>query len=147
MTGPVQAALEAAVIKELATRNKQTRAEVEKTLEPGDRKTAYLGEGPDKREVGSVRLDRAKAGYRITDRDAFVAWVQANHPNAIVLTPTVVPLWESALLKDGPVTRDGEVVPGVEWVEGKPTFVVTPNDEAALVARSLLGDALRELES
>lgn len=143
---PVQAALEAAVIKELATRNKATRAAVEKTLEPGDRKTAYLGEGDDKREVGSVRLDRAKAGWRITDRDKFTAWVQANHPAAIVLTPTVVPLWEASVLKQGS-TPDGEIPDGIDWVEGKPTFVVTPNDEAAVVARGLLGDALKELES
>lgn len=142
VTTPVQAALEAAVIKELAARNKTTRAEVEKTLQPGDRKTAYIGDT----EVGSVRLDRAKAGYRITDRDAFVAWVQEHHPDAIVMTPTVVPLWETALLKD-PVSEDGEIPPGIDWVEGRPTFVVTPNDEAAAVARTLLGDALKELES
>lgn len=146
MTTPVQAALEAAVIKELAARNKTTRAEVEQMLEPGDRKTAYLGDGPTKREIGSVRLDRPKSGYRIADRDQFVAWVQANHPAAIVMVPTVVPLWEASVLKQGS-TPDGEVPDGIEWVEGKPTFVVTPNDAAAELARVLLGDALKELES
>lgn len=141
MSDDVTAIIEASVTAILAASHKETRERVRTTLHPGDRRTVRIGD----REIGAVRINRSTTGWKVTDRDKFLAWVQNNHPDAVIDIPTIVPAWEREFLKN-PVTADGEIPDGVEESTSTPSLVITPNDEAAAVARALLGDALKELE-
>ena len=77
------------------------------------------------------------SAWRVTDRDAFVRWMQSNRPEAVVMVPTVVPAFEAAILKD-PVTEDGEVPDGIEETTGSPVLQVRPTPEARALAVSRL---------
>lgn len=115
----------------------QTRAELAGELEAGDRVTIKADGTP----LGMVYVTDPKGTLRIVDDEAFLAWVQANHPTAII--PAVNPAWQRALLAAG-ADSNGEVPDGCEVVVGRPTLVVKPSDAAKAIA---LGLVQRELES
>ena len=115
----------------------QTRAELAGELEAGDRVTIKADGTP----LGMVYVTDPKGTLRIVDDEAFLAWVQANHPTAII--PAVNPAWQRALLAAG-ADSNGEVPDGCEVIVGRPTLVVKPSDAAKAVA---LGLVQRELGS
>ena len=114
----------------------ETRAALAKAMEAGDRVKIKADDGTD---LGMVYVSDPRGTLRVVDEAAFVAWVQANHPGAII--PTVNPAWQRALLSAGCDTN-GEVPDGCETVVGRPTLTVKPTDEA----RALAASTLRELE-
>lgn len=94
--------------------------EVRDTWRPSTRIPATL---PDGRVLGTVTLTDGKTGARVTDEAAFTAWVRKHRPDEIV--ETVRPSYQKAVLAEAkdagaPVTRDGELIPGVEIVHGDP---------------------------
>ena len=115
----------------------QTRAELAGELEAGDRVTIKADGTP----LGMVYVTDPKGALRIVDEVAFLAWVQANHPTAII--PAVNPAWQRALLSAG-ADSNGEVPDGCEVVVGRPTLTVKPSDAAKAIA---LGLVQRELGS
>ena len=115
----------------------QTRAELAGELEAGDRVTIKADGTP----LGMVYVTDPKDALRIVDEVAFLAWVQANHPTAII--PAVNPAWQRALLAAG-ADSNGEVPAGCEVVVGRPTLTVKPSDAAKAIA---LGLVQRELGS
>jgi len=143
MNDDTRAVLEAAILKDLTDRNKTTRSTVQGSLRPGDRRTVWLDNDT---ELGTVRLDRPSTGWKITDREAFTAWVERNHPAAVITRTEVVPAWEAEFLKDPVAADTGEIPPGVEEATSTPRLVVTPNDQARVVAQSIFGPGLKELE-
>ena len=115
----------------------QTRAELAGELEAGDRVTIKADGTP----LGMVYVTDPKGTLRIVDDEAFLAWVERNHPTAIV--PLLNPAWQRALLAKG-ADENGEVPDGCEVIVGRPTLVVKPSDAAKAVA---LGLVQRELGS
>lgn len=115
----------------------QTRAALADGMEPGDRLTVKADDGT---ALGMVYVTDPKGTLRIVDDAAFLAWVQANHPTAII--PAVNPSWQRALLTAG-ADSNGEVPDGCEVVVGRPTLTVKPSDAAKALALSLVA---RELE-
>ena len=81
---------------------------------------SYL-DTPDGRVVAYVT--DPKPGVRVVDRPAFVQWVREHHPDAVVMTPTVVPLWERRLMARGS-DEWGEVPAGVEDAMRPPALTV-----------------------
>lgn len=88
----------------------------------------------DGTDLGTVSRSRGRATAKVTDPDAFTAWVAAAHPEAIVTT--VDPDWTARLLLSCKVSGDpvdpatGEVVPGVDLVEGAPSISARPTNAA-----------------
>ena len=115
----------------------QTRAELSGEMEAGDRVTVKADGVP----LGMVYVTDPKGTLRIVDDEAFLAWVQANHPTAII--PAVNPAWQRALLSAG-ADSNGEVPDGCEVIVGRPTLTVKPSDAAKAIA---LGLVQRELGS
>ena len=116
---------------------RKTRAELAGELDAGDRVTIKA----DGTTLGMVYVTDPKGTLRIVDDEAFLAWVQANHPTAII--PAVNPAWQRALLSAG-ADSNGEVPDGCEVIVGRPTLTVKPSDAAKAIA---LGLVQRELGS
>jgi len=142
-TDDTRAVLEAAVLKELKARNDATRARVQGTLKPGDRRTVWL----DDAEIGTVSRNRPSTGWAVTDREAFTAWVAETYPEAIVTTRSVVPAWEKELLASGVDKATGEVPPGLEEKTSTPGVVVKPNATGTARAVEMMLGGLPELGS
>lgn len=142
MSDDITVVLEAAFRSRVDELHKETRERVRETLHPGDRRTVRIGD----REIGAVRVNKATTGWKVKDRDAFIAWVAEHHPAAVIALPQVVPAWEREFLKN-PIDTTGEIPPGVEESESTPSLVITPNEAAAEIAQQILGAGLRELES
>lgn len=140
-----RAVLEAAVLKELKDRNDKTRARVQGTLKPGDRRTVWL----DDTEIGAVSRNRATTAWVVDDRDAFTAWVAETYPEAIltVTTSSVVPAWEKELLASPVDQSTGEIPPGLKQVTSTPGVVVKPNPTGSARAVAMLLGGIPELEA
>lgn len=138
-----KAVLEAAVLKHLEAQNKKTRAAVQATLNPGDRRTVWFGGA----EIGTVSRNRPSTGWAVTDREAFTAWVAETYPEAIVTTRSVVPAWEKELLTSPVDKTTGEVPPGLEEKTSTPGIVVKPNDTGTARAVEMLLGGMPELEA
>ena len=115
----------------------QTRTELTVGMEAGDRLTIKADDGTP---LGMVYVTDPKGTIRVVDDEAFLAWVERNHPTAII--PQVNPSWKRTLLSAG-ADVNGEIPDGCETVVGAPTLTVKPTDEARMLAAS----TLRELES
>lgn len=129
---------EKAILDAAKQLNDQTRAELAGQMEPGDRLTIKADDGTP---LGMAYVSDPKGTLRVVDDAAFLEWVQANHPTAII--PAVNPSWQRALLAAGADTN-GEVPDGCEVVVGSPTLTVKPSDEAKAIA---LGLVRREVEA
>lgn len=83
------------------------------------------------------RLIRRKAPDRVevADEDALVGWALENDRDAVTFKPKVTPFKgaDYGYSDDGRVVylSDGEVVPGVRWVEGDDRYSVSVDDPAA----------------
>lgn len=113
------------------------RGDMEPQLEPGEKIKAVM---PDGTAIGNVqRTERSKVVK--VNLHQLAPWVEKNRPDQMART-----------IQDGYLTylmklckehghafdeRTGEVIPGIELVEGESSFRVTPNDNArAIVAQT-----------
>lgn len=89
--------------------------------------------------IAKATMTSGRAKLAVTDEHAFTAWVKANHPSEIVeaVNPAYVKALERTVV-DGVVIDDqGEIVPGVEWVQGDPFVSVRRDKDAATVVAQL----------
>lgn len=119
-----------------------TREELAASLSRGTKHTAFNDD--ESIELGQVWMSNPKGSWRVTDEAALLAWVEANHPSALVEVheTRISPAWLKGLLADG-ADANGEEPPGISLVAGRPTLTVKPSAAAKDIARSLV---LRELE-
>lgn len=73
-----------------------------------------------KTPYGPVTIAARKGRVRISDPEAFLAWVKQERPNEVVVTEQVRPAYEKAVLEDRLVVMRGEVFDShtgepVEW--------------------------------
>lgn len=106
--------------------------EVLASAQPEDRTSAVL---PDGTKVGTVNLNNGRLSAKVTDREAFTAWVQAEHPTEVVMTPAVRPAFEKRVLDQCkankfPADANGDEVPGIEVSQGDPYPMVKVADDA-----------------
>lgn len=113
------------------------------------------GELPDGATIGAVRRTRPTRKVLITDETALLAWVQEHRPDQIM--PAIRPAFLDALRlsckEHGmPVDKStGEVIPGMELVEGSPSYYVDVDPAAVPMLRAkfaeLIAGGLLELPS
>lgn len=119
---------------------KAMRQELLAEMGPGDRIAARA---PSGKEVGKVWVSDPKARTVVTDSEAFVRWVQENHPEEVVMIPTVRSSYRDALIKaDGIDPTTGEEVPGMAQTVGTPTLTVSPTEYGRSLAAKFVGSAL-----
>lgn len=76
---------------------------------------------PDGTNVGTISLTQPKDKFAVVDRNAFIAWVEQNHPGEVEYVPTVRPSFEKVLLeKWAESTSDGVVITDTDTGEQKP---------------------------
>lgn len=136
-----RAILESAILGELTQANRATREELaEAGMAPGD-KLNVPG-------LGYVQITNPAGSLQVVDWTALTKWIEDNAPDQGLITKVEV---SSAFVKhlisqDGEFTDPGTgeciTVPGFGKVAGKPALRVVPSDEAAEVARGILGRQL-----
>lgn len=125
--------------------------EIHGTWKVGDRNSGVLS---DKTKIGSVTLAKGPTRSKVTDDDAFLAWVLENHPDEIeqVQITRVNPGFRERLLSFARQTGDcvnpatGQPVPGIAVEQGEP--YATPKlvpDADKLLARAWQDGSLKEL--
>lgn len=135
----------------LALLKKQVAAEFEAAKEewgrthgPGDRKGAVVSG----QLIGKVEWRGGKQSWKLTKPELLLAWAQENMPQEVKFEPFLNPGWVTQVSKN-PVTKEGEVLPGFELVESKPTVYASPSTEskggvdgAAVLSRALADGSL-----
>lgn len=91
---------------------------------PRDRRSSVIA-GID---MGSVSLTAGRLSYKVVNMDALLDWCAEHAEHLLELTISQDNL--KVLLRN-PVNSDGEMLPGVELVEGDPYVTVRLSDGAA----------------
>lgn len=129
-----------ALVDEAGAHVKAERQNLLAEMAPGDRIAVRATSGE---EVGKVWVSDPKARTVVTDSEAFVRWVQENHPEEVVMIPTIRSSYRDALIKaDGIDPTTGEEVPGMAQTVGTPTLTVKPTEYGRSLAAKIVGSAL-----
>jgi len=128
----------------------RVREDIEPNLRPGERIAAEL---PDGTVIGSVTRSKVAQRAAVTDMRALLAWVREHQPDELV--QSVNPAYVDALKRQVKVhgkafdRGTGEVIPGVELVDGSATYRPAPDPDMVplVLARlaELVGAGLLEL--
>jgi hypothetical protein len=130
--------------EEIRALTAQTREQLEPTLDTEEAVAAELSDGT---RLGKVARSKAAESARVTDAHALLQWVKANHPAEIV--ESVNPAYEAKLKtlakKHGHAFDEttGEVIPGIEVIEGSASYRVTPTDGARELVMTRLSELVR----
>lgn len=132
---------EAAILDAAKELSAATREELAALLSRGTTLTVFNED--ETVELGKVLLTNPKPTWRVVDEAALLAWVEANHPAALVevRTVTINPAWLKNLLAQG-ADENGEEPPGIAQVSGHPTLQVRPTAEVKALARSFVQQEL-----
>ena len=140
-----RALIEKAILDELSQANSCTRDELTaQDLQPGDRVSVD--------DLGYVLMTQPKPVYKVTDWTVLTKWIEDHAANwGLVVQTSVSQAWVKRVLADGGEWTDpetGEIfqVPGLGMERATPQLRVVPSDQAAVVARDLLGVTMREVE-
>lgn len=120
---------------------KAAKAKVEEqfVMSGTDRSTV---KDPAGMKLGTITYAQGKPSAFIADEPAFLAWVEENHPERLVRM--VDPTWKSSLLSacataGEPVDpNSGEVIPGVEFSQGRPYVSVRGSSEGKQLMSELM---------
>jgi hypothetical protein len=132
----------------------EAKAELAQALEPGD---SIAGKHGDQ-TVCKVTAAKGRAKLVVTDETKLVGWAALNHPSEIVrsVNPAYLKSLEAKAREIGTgavIDKQGDVIPGIELVEGEPYVSVRRTPEAAFVVAQLLSggqlslDGVKELEA
>lgn len=145
MSAPHELALHLALLRVVADLVKDSRTAAataaQATLDTGERLSARL---PGGERIASVTMANGKTEAKVTDEDAFTAWVADTYPTEVEQITVVRESFRRRLLDHAkqagaPVTSTGEAIPGVQIVQGDPYPSVRLADDA----RAIVGRAWR----
>jgi hypothetical protein len=120
------------------------RGEVEPELAA---KEAVAGELPDGTPIGRVSLSKPPTTAVVTDERQLLKWVKENRPDEIVesVNPVFLNKLKGYAKTHGlAVLPDGEIVPGVEKMEGKPRYRVDVEPDAVPILRARLAELVAQ---
>jgi hypothetical protein len=133
------------IAKAAMERQKEAKAELVEELEDGDNLVGKIGNVT----IGKAYWTAGRQSLVLTNEAELLAWVEENHPTEIVraVRPSfLTALTEMSKGKGGPViNRDGDVVPGVEIVQGDRYMTVRAGDDAVNVVTGLIRNGFVEL--
>lgn len=147
----LRVALLKVLTEQLAAAKRTVGEEVAGSWRVKDRSTAVL---PDGTEIGTVTLAEGRTAAKVSDDDAYLAWVLENHPEEIeqIAITRVNPDFTARTLSFArqhgePVDpATGETVAGVVVQQGDPYPMAKLSPEAAdLVAKAWQDGSLSEL--
>lgn len=118
---------------------KTLRARVMDDSDPGDKKNAKAGE----HRIGTVSVTDPETSWRVTDAEAFTAYVKERWPSEVYAIENVRGAFAKQLL-DNPVDEQtGEVIPGLAEVKGGSVVQVRPGKDAEqIIADYMLREGL-----
>ena len=109
-----------------------TRGQLEPLLAADE---AIAAELPDGTRIGTVKRSKAKQSPTVTDAAAVLAWVKEHRPEELVesVNPAFVEYLKGQVRQHGAAVYEatGEIVPGVEMVNGAPSYL--PQADPAMV--------------
>jgi hypothetical protein len=142
-----QLVMEKAILDVLKDANAETRERGRQEFDSSDADSAKLGDAV----IGRVRRDKPTGKWSVQDWPLFEAWVRANVPHAWIAIPRVDPGFIAAVCKTGAyIDREtGELLPvdGIGYTESDGNLVVTTTDAAEDLARELITEQLKVIES
>lgn len=117
------------------------RQMVEPALEPGEHLTGQLGDGT---RVGKVRRNERATTAAVTDEQALINWILEHRPDEVVpqIRPSYLEHLRAQVKAHGHAfdATSGEVIPGIEAVQGGSSFVVSPSAEGRELIRRRLAE-------
>jgi hypothetical protein len=128
-----------AIQAEIAGVDKDARHRLEHLIGVDEKVAAELADGT---RIGAVKRTKVSQSARVTDMPALLAWVKEHRPDEVVTTETVsdafVAWAKSSAKKHGApvIEATGEVVPGVEIVEGSASYIPELDDAALPMLRA-----------
>lgn len=112
--------------------------------------TSFTVKDDDGTKLGTVSKSEGRVAAKVVDEAALLAWVKANRPDQ--LRQVVEDAYVKALLKSAVENGDavdvetGEIIPGIEVMQGSPFVSARPTPEAKARMKDLLaGSPLLEL--
>jgi hypothetical protein len=129
-----------------------TRDELEPRLAADEGIAAEL---PDGTRIGTVKRSKPRRAPTVTDEAALLAWVAEHRPDEIVrsVNPAFVDACKAQIRRHGHAfdPDTGEIIPGIEMLDGAPSYLPQPDPEMVPVVRArfaeLLGHGLLQLPS
>lgn len=116
----------------LKERHDQLKDAARDVMDPGDRKTAMLGDT----KIASVSMTDPSVKVRVKDETEFTDWVAENHPTEVVTT--VRDTYRRQLLEQ--CKKTGEAIPGVEFTDAESY----PSVRLATGSHQVIADAWRD---
>jgi hypothetical protein len=131
----------AIVKRRVAAFEAEIRAQVLADSDPGDKKNAKAGDA----RIGTVSVTDPETSWRVTDVNAFTAYVKEHWPTEVhsFTTETVRSAFEKQLLGDPVDETTGEVIPGVAEVKGGSVVQVRPGKDAEqIIADHMIAEGM-----
>jgi hypothetical protein len=127
-------------------RQDEAKAELQE-LEVGDTIAGRI----NGRIVGKSTMTKGRTRLVITDERKFLGWVLTNHPCEVIesVNPAYLKNLEARAKEIGlgaVIDHQGEVVPGVEIVEGQPSVTVRKDKDAPFIVAQLLASGRVQLD-
>jgi selenophosphate synthetase-related protein len=123
-------------------------AAIRGVVEPGlSAKEAVAGELLDGTPIGRVSLSKAPTSAAVTDEREMLKWVKQHRPDEIVesVNPAFVTKLKGYAKTHGvAVLPTGEIVPGVESVQGNPRYRVDVDPDAVPILRARLAELVAQ---
>jgi hypothetical protein len=133
------------VLEQEAKKHKDAAKAELAQLQPGD----TIGGSWDGQLLGKATKTAGRTKLVVTDERALVEWLKEHHPTELVMMPNTAYLkaLESAAREVGAVIDNmGEIVPGLELVNGDPYVSVRKEKDAPFVVAQLLSGGRIALE-
>lgn len=128
---------------EVKALTEQTRAVLEHRLGPRESTTAHL---PDGTVIGQVSRTRASVSAKVVDEAALLAWVVEHRPDEVVqsVRSSYVKVLQAQARSHGRPfdVETGEVIPGIEMVEGSSSYTVKADPQARALVLPALADLI-----
>lgn len=138
--------------KKVNDAKKPLKAQAEKELKAGDRKTVSFELGGEEVVLGAITRTKPRPAWKVTNEAELTAWIAENHPDMVEQVPVpkewyVQSLLAQAAKMDAPVTEAGELVPGIAVVTAVSYASAKPEkDMDEKLARLVAGGVIQTSE-